>query len=194
MSRAYSGRLSIFQACAIDDKRMGAAAFRVLACLGTYSDERGWCRPKQSTIGKRLGISRQAVQKQIRTLVELGYLEVHHRFDKDTHAQRSSMYRLVLDYQLEDANRRLPLPAVEDDDAGEEQVQPDVDTPQPEIAPGATLEVAPPATSRVAPRTTQLNDPLNEKPYAEMNAEERIAYDARWEREEAQLQRWKGRR
>ena len=153
MSRQHSGRLTIFQSCAIDDKRVGAAAFRVLATLGTYSDERGWCWPSQATIAKRLGISRQAVNTQIKLLEELGYIEVHHQFDKETKAQRSSRYRLTLDYELRDEFRRLPLPCEED------TPQCDVDTVQPDIAPPATSEVAPPATSEVAPLTTHVNDP-----------------------------------
>ena len=145
MSRQHSGRLTIFQSCAIDDKRVGAAAFRVLATLGTYSDERGWCWPSQATIAKRLGISRQAVNTQIKLLEELGYIEVHHQFDKETKAQRSSRYRLTLDYELRDEFRRLPLPCEED------TPQCDVDTVQPDIAP--------PATSEVAPLTTHVNNP-----------------------------------
>lgn len=159
MKRSYSGRLSIFQACAVDDSRVGAAAFRVLACLGTHSDVHGWCRPSQTLIGQRLGISRQAVNKQIKILETLGYLEIRQRFNPKTKAQLTSWYRLILDYELPDEYRRLALDV---DD-------PDEDTPSPDVAPPETSEVAGPVTPRVAPpatpevaRTSQLNDSLNE--------------------------------
>lgn len=196
MTRLYSGRLSIFQSCAIDDSRLGAAAFRVLACLGTYSDEQGWCRPSQTTMGKRLGISRQAVQKQIKTLEELGYLEIRHRFSDKDRRQLASWYRLILDYQLPDEHRREPLPPDDDD---ETPPQPDVAPPATsQVAPGATPRVAPPATSKVA-RTTHINDSKNDKKkppprkdITEMTLAERLAYDAELTRKLEQGRTYRG--
>jgi hypothetical protein len=125
------GRLTIFQAAAVDDERLGNAAFRVLAALGTYSDENGWCFPTQNTLASRLRITRQAVSKSLHQLEELGYITIHFQYGEDR-AQRGSKYRLCLDF--------LP----------ESPPQPDVTPPQRHVAPPATSEVAPPATSEVA--------------------------------------------
>ena len=71
-----SGRFAITPARAVEDKRLGDAAYRVLACLGTYADKDGWCWPKTETVAERLGITRQAVQRSRRQLAQLGYLEI----------------------------------------------------------------------------------------------------------------------
>lgn len=147
MNKQRHGRLTIFQAAAVDDERLGNAAFRVLAALGTYSDENGWCFPTQNTLAARLRITRQAVSKSLHQLEELGYITIHFQYADDK-AQKGSKYRLCLDY--------LP----------ERPPQPDVAPPQPDIAPPATSEVAPPATSEVAhnvpskrPKITRAMDP-----------------------------------
>lgn len=131
MTKQRHGRLTIFQAAAVDDERLGNAAFRVLAALGTYSDEHGWCFPTQNTLATRLRITRQAVSKSLHQLEELGYITIHYQYGEDK-AQRGSKYRLCLDY----------LPEI--------PPQPEVAPQQRDIAPPATSEVAPPATSEVA--------------------------------------------
>ncbi len=91
------GRLTIFQAAAVDDPRLGHAAFRVLAALGAYSDPEGWCWPKQATLAERLRISQQAVSKSLRQLADLGYIEVHQQ--TDARGMRvGAKYRLRLDH------------------------------------------------------------------------------------------------
>ncbi len=64
---------------AVDDKRLGNAGFRVLAALCSYADKDGHCFPGLGTIGGRLGITRQAVQRQVRHLKSLGYVNVEKR-------------------------------------------------------------------------------------------------------------------
>lgn len=186
MKRSYSGRLSIFQSCAVDDARIGAAAFRVLACLGTHSDAHGWCHPSQTLIAKRLGISRQAVNKQIKILEALGYIEIRQRFNPKTHAQMTSWYRLILDYQLPDEFRRL---ALTDDEWAEDTLQPDIAPPETsEVSPPATPDIAPPATSEVA-QTSQLNDSTNEEVDPMQKHYDRIREVARLTAEEHQRRR-----
>ena len=64
---------------AVYDKRLGNAGFRVLAALCSYADKDGHCFPGLGTIGGRLGITRQAVQRQVRHLKSLGYVNVEKR-------------------------------------------------------------------------------------------------------------------
>ncbi len=125
----HSGRLTIFQAGAVDDPQLGHAAFRVLACLGTYSDKDGWCYPSQATLAARLRITRQAVSKSIQQLAALGYLTIRQQYNADG-GKRPSLYRLSLD--------RL------------EPMQPHVDTHATPHCDHATSEVDTHATSEVA--------------------------------------------
>jgi hypothetical protein len=94
-----SGRFSITPALAVEDHRLGDAAYRVLACLGTYADRHGWCWPSTTTLARRLGITRQAVQRSLRQLADLGYIEVEHRHRPDG-AQDRNRYRLLFDRAL----------------------------------------------------------------------------------------------
>lgn len=95
-----NARFSILQARAVKDKRITDAQFRTLAALGMYTDNEGWCFPKQSTIGKDLGKSRQSVNRDIKALKELGYLQVESRFREDG-SQTSNLYRLRFDLPSE---------------------------------------------------------------------------------------------
>lgn len=91
-----NARFSILQARAVKDRRVSDAQFRTLAALGCYGDQNGWCFPSLKTLGKDLGKSFQAVGVDIHALVELEYLEKHHRFNKNG-GQRSNLYRLKFD-------------------------------------------------------------------------------------------------
>ncbi len=99
-----SGRWAIVPAPAVEDKAVGDAAFRVLACLSTYSDTEGWCWPSNETIAQRIGKTRQAVQQSLRLLQARGLIEVHPRRRSDG-GDSSNKYRIVCDIE------RLPQPA-----------------------------------------------------------------------------------
>src|SRR5262249_41807982 len=94
-----SGRLVVVPARALDDARLRPAAFRVLCALSTYGDRDGRCWPSLRSVGKRLGIRRRAVQRQIRELGELGYLEIVPR-SRENGSTTSNGYRLLFDGEL----------------------------------------------------------------------------------------------
>ena len=96
---AASGRFAITPALAVEDHRLGDAAYRVLACLGTYADRHGCCWPSTITLAERLGITRQAVQRSLRQLADLAYIEVEHRHRADG-AHDRNRYRLLFDRAL----------------------------------------------------------------------------------------------
>src|SRR5690348_13050341 len=102
-----AGRLSIIQACAYDDTAMTSELRDVLGLLGTYSDQQGYCYLSQSTLGERLGILRESVNRRIRRLADLGYVEIEHQFSADG-GKRPNRYRLVLDFRLPQARWRIP--------------------------------------------------------------------------------------
>lgn len=150
-----SGRLAILPADAVDDVRVGPAALRVLVAVGTHADGKtGWCYLKQRTLAARLGISRQAVSRQLQALALWGYLEIDEQHDFATKQQTGSRYRVHLDFVLADEYRRT--------------AQPDVARPGNVMLRGAQpLDVAGGATSDVAGGATSggctIND-FNERP------------------------------
>ena len=95
----HSGSLSIIPARAVEDERLGNAAFRVLAMLGTYADPDGWCWPSYGTLAQRMGISRQAVAKQLKELQRLGYIEIVPSY-RPNGSLSSNRYRVIHDADL----------------------------------------------------------------------------------------------
>lgn len=57
------------------DTELQNMTFRVFALVVTYADKNGECFPSIAKMADKLGITRQAVQKQIRKLVDRGYLK-----------------------------------------------------------------------------------------------------------------------
>ena len=92
-------RFSIVPARAVEDRRLSAPAFRVLAALGTYSDKDGWCWPSMNTLARMLNCTRQAVQQHIRELTKLGYIEVQPQL-RENRANTANRYRLLFDRAL----------------------------------------------------------------------------------------------
>lgn len=69
------GRFSRLPTTAVFDNRVSAACLRVLAALGSYADSEGYCFPGTETLADRLYISRRMVQRHLRRLEHLGYLD-----------------------------------------------------------------------------------------------------------------------
>jgi len=125
-----SGRFAITPALAVEDHRLGHAAYRVLACLGTYADRHGWCWPSTIALAQRLGITRQAVQRSLRQLAELAYIEVEHRHRTDG-ANDRNRYRLLFDRALFEVRNK----AADDHPEDGKSIQHSVADPmQPDVA------------------------------------------------------------
>lgn len=93
-------RLSIIPARAVADRDLNETCLRVLGQIGTYTDNEGWCYPRQGEIGRELGIGRPAVNRAVAKLAECGYLEVHPQRRKDG-GKAANLYRVVLDPPVE---------------------------------------------------------------------------------------------
>lgn len=133
-----NARFSILQARAVEDKRITNAQFRTLAALGTFGDKEGWCFPKLKTIADMIGKTRQAVNRDLMHLQNLGYIEIHHQYRPDG-GLSSSLYRLVFDPPV---NTTL--------------------TPhQPQEFTPVSVTVHTPSTSEVDALTPHVNDPVN---------------------------------
>ena len=99
MGKRNSGRFSIVPALGVEDRRLSAPAFRVLAALGTYSDKDGWCWPSLTTLATQLGTRRQVVHRHVRELAKLGYLESKRTTRRDG-GNATNRYRLLFDWAL----------------------------------------------------------------------------------------------
>tara|TARA_R110002110_G_scaffold64634_3_gene178567 strand:+ start:7963 stop:8745 length:783 start_codon:yes stop_codon:yes gene_type:complete len=153
-------------AAAISDKRLNHTALKVLGELATYTDDNGWCFPKQTTIGTTLDLGRPAVNRACQKLAECGYLEIHHRYREDG-GKMANYYRVVLDPPVgPDGEMRQNVPRTDEPEVGsggEENtphVLPAIHTP---CASSDTSHVLAGDTSHDSlsdtSRTTQLNDP-----------------------------------
>lgn len=150
----HTGRVSIFPSAAVTDKRLGSAAFRVLAALGRHGDKNGWCFPSQKTLADDLGITRQAVSKSIQQLVALGYVTIKEQHRADG-SRSVNLYRVVLDFDESPPQPDVDTPQLLEVDTP----QPDVDTPQP-------LEVAALTSHRNSPIRTTHQDHTRQTPPA----------------------------
>ncbi len=86
-------RLSIIPGRFVEDPRPGLNHYKVLNALGRYTDDEGWCRVKQGTIGEHVGLSRERVCRKLSDLVAWGYVAKH---DEDG-SGRAIWYRVLLD-------------------------------------------------------------------------------------------------
>lgn len=68
----------------------------VLVRLADRADDNGFCFPKQSNIAKDTGLSRETVNRHIKTLEHLGHLKQKGQRYKDGR-RRSSTYQLMVD-------------------------------------------------------------------------------------------------
>jgi len=136
---------------------MSLAALRVLGILCSYADQDGYCYPSQTTIAKRLNVSRPAVNRQIQVLVKLGYLEVSRR-TTGSGGETSCLYRVITPgIEFESSSEDTELQWVLESDA--HNVTPpvtlDVTPPvTPDVTPPVTLDVTPPVTLDVTPPVT----------------------------------------
>lgn len=89
-------RYSIFAASAVFDERLGANDVRVLAALGTYADNQGWCFPNQGTLAEKIGCTRQTIAAAMGRLVDCGYVEKQTRTTRGR-GKVGYNYRVVID-------------------------------------------------------------------------------------------------
>jgi len=115
-------RYSIMPIAAINDQRINrTAALSVLAVYCSFTDELGRTFVSQARVAATLGISRQAVSRQVRKLFELGYM----RWGKKQYAdQKTSSIRVIYDPSVRSENQaRSNLSAAEQMDLAEREHQ-----------------------------------------------------------------------
>lgn len=86
-------RYSIVSGDFAEDQRADVSHFRVYLIIGRHTDKNGWCRLKQITIGERVGLSRETVNRRLKDLCLWGYVEKR----KHDAAGRAYWYRTIMD-------------------------------------------------------------------------------------------------
>ena len=152
-------KYSILPIRAVTDQRINrTAALTVLAAICGYTDELGRTFVSQARLASDLGITRQAVQRQIKKLFDTGYLvyarkqykdqktnTVKVKYEADITSDKTGRSNLSAREQMELAEREAGLPGATPDVAGAKgQVQ------HQRLHAGATSEVDTHATPEVA--------------------------------------------
>lgn len=150
-------RYSIFPADCLSDPRCKDVHLRVLATIGTHTDNRGWCTVNQRKLGETCGKTRETINRAIRDLCEMGYLS---KRDQETKAggRTISQYRVLMDRPDEALDVADPVTS-----KSQGAVTPEDHNP---------CDVA----------TSQLNDPsFNDHPSLRSDsASERVDFDLAW--------------
>lgn len=89
-------RYTIFPADALHDVRLRDVHVRVLALIGTHTDNNGWCTVNQRKLGEQCGRTRETVNRAISDLCVWGYLTKQDRITK-ANGRTISLYQIVMD-------------------------------------------------------------------------------------------------
>lgn len=138
-----NARFSILQSKAVSDSQLSDSQFRTLAALGTFGDKNGYCFPSLKTLSALLNKSKPAISRDIKILVQLGYIEITRQHRPDG-GYKNNLYRLIFDTK---------------------ELDPINDTLIPINTDGNTLltsEVNSLLTPEVNTLTTHINDPIND--------------------------------
>jgi hypothetical protein len=151
-------RLSVVPARAVTDAKLSDGAFRTLAALGMFGDRDGWCYPSYATLAAMRGLSKSAIAKHIAELSKLGYLNIHHRYDEQSGAQRSNLLQIRFDFPYKPPEPPEVQP--EASESGEEAPPrfPGGNPPFPPGKPPVHLLSEPPVHSWGERLTPQIND------------------------------------
>jgi len=82
-------------AAAVFDQGLTDGELRGLAAAGAFTGKDGTCRASQSTIARRLKISRQVVHRWFTSLVAKGYLRLVRRTTRANGSDGPNVYKLV---------------------------------------------------------------------------------------------------
>ena len=90
-------KMAIVPLRAIRDRQISDSQLRCLAVLCSYANRAGLTWVGQARLGQDLGVSKQSISKQIKRLVELGYLEV---LSKGFRGEKANTIRVIYDPEI----------------------------------------------------------------------------------------------
>jgi DNA-binding Lrp family transcriptional regulator len=86
---------------AVNDRRIRPAAMRALLAVCSFANRAGLCWPGHENVGKMLGVTRQAAGRQVKKLVEMGYLK---KVKNHTHGKTAQILRVIYDDSISTAD------------------------------------------------------------------------------------------
>lgn len=89
-------RYSIIPADALRDTRITDVHLRILAIMGSHSDENGWLKLNQKRLAEQANRSRETVNRKISELFEWGYIRKRGRVGEDGR-RLINFYQVVMD-------------------------------------------------------------------------------------------------
>ena len=79
---------------AVNDRRIRPAAMRALLAVCSFANRAGLCWPGHENVGKMLGVTRQAAGRQVKKLIEMGYLK---KVKNHTYGKTAQILRVIYD-------------------------------------------------------------------------------------------------
>jgi biotin operon repressor len=97
---------------ALSDARLTDGAFRILSLVCSYCDKEGVTWVSQQSLADYMGISRQAITKQIMQLRNLGYIETIKKGRRNTH---SNTIKVMFDLNAQPIVKQLEVETIDND-------------------------------------------------------------------------------
>jgi hypothetical protein len=79
---------------AVNDRRIRPAAMRALLAVCSFANRAGLCWPGHENVGRMLGVTRQAAGRQVKKLIEMGYLK---KVKNHTYGKTAQILRVIYD-------------------------------------------------------------------------------------------------
>ena len=86
---------------AVNDRRIRPAAMRALLAVCSFANRAGLCWPGHENVGKMLGVTRQAAGRQVKKLIEMGYLK---KVKNHTYGKTAQILRVIYDDSISTAD------------------------------------------------------------------------------------------
>lgn len=103
--------LAVVPLRAIRDRNITDSQLRTLTVICSYCNRAGITWVGQDRIGQDLGVSKQSINKQVKRLVDLGYLEV---VSKGFRGERANTMRVIFDPQIKTEDAIAVTSGIED--------------------------------------------------------------------------------
>lgn len=129
-------RMAVAPLRAVKDKRITDSQLRTLLVLCSYTNRAGITWVRQERIGQDLGVSKQSISKQMKRLVELGYVEI---VSKGFRGEKANTLRVIFDESIS-ADDAISLTSSIEDTRPPERIRKDQKAMQDDNLPNLTPE------------------------------------------------------
>ncbi len=129
-------RMAVAPLRAVKDKRITDSQLRTLLVLCSYTNRAGITWVRQERIGQDLGVSKQSISKQMKRLVELGYVEI---VSRGFRGEKANTLRVIFDESIS-ADDAISLTSSIEDTRPPERIRKDQKAMEDDNLPNLTPE------------------------------------------------------